>query len=350
MTAKVTKFATDSVNYPEPDFQVIYQAIKDISRDPFFNTDEMIILQDKAKRAADYSLALRDLLDTKMVELATKLKGVDESENFSTIAAIDSELAKGTLSESDTKAAKEAREQIQQQINGALSSVLDAFNTAIDEVQSKLDDIGNVVIAERAEDKIKKQQGYQKDLNDQIEEKEAYKKELEKNRDKIIESQDVIRERNIADMFKDYIPGADDLKGLDLKAPEVEAVKQGAELAKKILGNVSEGLKYSQLTDARRDLDHKIDGVRKEISDLNGQRQAVEALIDDLGKVMNIDKNKKILISEVAKLVSAWTLFAGQMQNLDTTGAAEQNITKNIAGMRTYLDDLNEKRLKVIIR
>lgn len=347
--ADIKKFVTNSVNYPEPDFKVIYQAIKDISRDPFFNTNEMKILQDKAKRVKDYSLDLRDTLDGKMVELATELKGVNVSGNFSTIAEIDKELLKGSLSETDTKAAKEARVQIMKQIDDSLSSVLGNFNKAIDEVQSKINDIGNVIIAERTQDKLKKQKDSHKELNAQITEKETCKKGLVAERDKIIKSQDVIRQKNIADTFRDYIPGGDDLKSLNLKNPEVEAIKQGAELAKKILGNVSEGLKYSELADARQKLTDKINGIQGEITDLTKQLRAVNALVDDLNKVMDIDKNKKVLIEEVKKLISAWTLFTGQIQNLDGTDATQASISEKLSGMRRYLDDLNDKRLKVII-
>ncbi|CNG32957.1 Uncharacterised protein [Yersinia enterocolitica] len=150
-----------------------------------------------------------------------------------------------------------------------------------------------MVIIEGTDKVLQAEQLRQKQLTEDIATKELERKEIEKKRDKIIEALDVIRDHNLVDAFKDLIPTGENLSELDLAKPEIELLKQSLEITKKLLEQFSVGLKYIDLTDARKKLDNQIDTTSTRLIELNRQLEQSERLISGVNAVIKIDQEKK---------------------------------------------------------
>jgi hypothetical protein len=341
--ATVDKFTTTSASYPEPDFGVLGQATKDISRLNIFKTRTFPALQEKAQIVTDRVFAMHDLIGSELIALSTNVQSLDLMDTVQQIAEIDEELKVGARD-----ALTEARGDLVGFISDSLGTSATKFSESAGKVQSKSDDIGEVVIVERAEDELARYQSRREALEKAIAEKEAEEKALREDRAKIIAGQDVIREKNIADIFKDYIPSGKDLKKLDLENPEAEAIEQATELLKKMLGTVSEGFKYSDLADARKKLDAKIDEVVKEKRALQSDLAADDDVLGDLNGVMDIHEKRSLVIGEAEKLSTAWMRFSDEVENLDGSQVSEVNIL--VRKMDDYLTRCIAKRNQVVVK
>lgn len=344
----IRKFAPGSAAYAEPDFGLLAQATKDISRLAFFKTDTFPTLQEKAQTVTGRVLAMQDLIGSELVALSTNVRNLGLTDTVQQIAELDEEIRKGA----PDPAVTEARGELAEFIRDALRRSAARFRESAGTVQSQSDDIGGIVIAERAEDELAKYKFRHDDLDKAIAAKEAEAKALREDRAKIIASQDVIREKNIADTFKDYIPSGKDLKALDLENPEVEAIEQSAELLKKMFGTVSEGLKYSDLAAARKKLDDQIDEVLKEKQALQNDRDANDDVVGDLNRVMDIHEKRFLVIGETGKLSAAWLRFSDDMddevESLDGSQVSEVDVL--VRTMDDYLTRCMDQRNKAVIK
>lgn len=342
---EVKKFTP--AGYPTPDFGLIAQSTKDISRLVFFQTDKMQGVQEKAKRVSSYALDLQTILGQELIGLSTQVENLDFKELFGQLGEIDTELAKGTLSADDKQSAKEARQELVSVFTGGIVGTIEKLRESAAKLKTKTGEISAVVLAERTAETLKQAQSRQPEIVAALGEKETAIKKFVDDRDKIIAAQDVIRARNIADVMKDFIPK--DLEKLDLKKPEVEAIRLGVEVLKKILGEVSEGFKYSALADQRLALDGKINQMDTDIRTLQDEQRDVNALVDDLSSVMSIDSKRTVLTAELNTVPVALSGFADSLEQLSGTQVTEASVSKATGNIKNYLTSCLDARNKVII-
>ena len=345
--SNVTPIATAITSHAEPDFSLIVQSIKDISRLVVFQTDKLMAVMDKAKRASVYALNLDKALGEQLIAVSTKAQNLDFSELFSALEEIDSELAKGKLSASEVKATKEAREE---QTGLFATRIVDLKATllkAAADVKQKAAEVRGVVLAERTQETLTQQQQRQPELVKAIADKRADWKSMDGDRAKIIAAQDVIRARNIVDIYKDFIPK--DLEKVDLKKPEAEAIRLGVEVLKKLMTEVSEGFKYSDLADQRKALDGKIGQLDTDILALVAEQQTNNALISDLSAVMSIDQKRNVVVDEASKLPVAFSGFADELDRLDGSAVTEASVSKVMRGIAGYTASCLDARNQVVI-
>lgn len=333
--------------YPTPDFALIAQSTKDISRLVFFHTDKMEGVQEKAKRVSSYALEAQNVLGQELISLSTKVENLDFKDLFAQLTEIDTELAKGTLSAEDKQAAQEARAELVTVFTSGIVGTIEKLRESADKMKGQTREIGTVVLAERVAETLKQAQGRQPEIVKALGEKAAAMQKLADDREKIISAQDVIRARNIADVIKDFIPK--DLEKLDLKKPEAEAIRLGVEVLKKILGEVSEGLKYSDLAAQRLALDGKIAQIDTDIRALQAEQREVNDLVDDLSSVLSIDSKRGLLTAELNKVPAALSGYADGLQKLSGTQVTEASVTKAIGNVRTYLQNCLDARNRVIV-
>ena len=79
---------TKSQEYECPDFQVIAQSTKNINRAPFFKTEEMKSLQEKARRVVAYAQDLDAMLRDDIPALSVAIGNVGLSDTFATLQEI----------------------------------------------------------------------------------------------------------------------------------------------------------------------------------------------------------------------------------------------------------------------
>jgi len=304
-------------------------------------------VMDKAQRASGYALDLNTAIGEELVAVSTKLQNLDFSDLFSQLSEIDDELAKGTLKPDDIREAQAARQELEGVFANGIRDTKGKLRQGAARLVDKTAELTGVVLAERTREVLSQHQERQPAIIQAIADKRAAWKALDADRAKIIAAQDVIRSRNIADVIKDFIPK--DLEKLDLKKPEVEAIKMGVEVLKKILGEVSEGFKYSDLADQRLSFDNKIAKLDGEIQDLIDEQTKNDLLVEDLKAVMSVDDKRDAVAAEANKLTTAFSGFADALDKLNGSAVTEASVNRLLGTIKSYVGNCLSARNKVII-
>ncbi|CCW32866.1 XaxB [Xenorhabdus nematophila F1] len=330
--------------YPEINIKAMNQAVNTIWLLAQRQTSGIEIINDKVKRISLYSREFDEMMRDSLAQLAPVLKQLTSDAAFQTIAQIDEALADPSLSKDDREALTLERNNLLQNLSKDIDNVIVSFTGRTNKLTNKISDISDMVIAERLQDLVTQAESQKTELQSDIDPKTEKRNKLDADREKIIESQDVIRQNNIADMFKDFIPSAKDIDGLDFTQPKKEAIKQaikqGAEIARKILGKVSEGLKYIDLADARMKLSDQIDQLITETDELKAKIREVELRLSGLKDVMQIDTERTTLLTEAVKIEQVWISFAEQLHKLSNDEINQQDLSNLINGQLDFLNNL----------
>ncbi|KAA1184026.1 alpha-xenorhabdolysin family binary toxin subunit B [Photorhabdus heterorhabditis] len=343
MTEIIT-FPQKTITYPEISVKTLSQAVKNIWRLAHQQKSGIEIIQEKILRIGVYSRDIDEAARDSIPQLQAVLRQLPPQDYFQTLIEIDTALENPELDEETRNTLLEARSEEISSLNKDIKNVISNLHKEANIMASKIADVRNVIIVERLEESLKEEQERKEELQADITQKEQNKAKLLPNRNKIIESQDIIRQYNLADMFKDYIPNASELDKLNLDSPKKElikqAIKQGVEIAKKILGHISTGLKYIELADARIKLDAQISQLGKDCDDLKTQLKGVEQRIAGIENAHQIDKERTTLLLQATKLEQIWTTFANQLQETTDNKTSQQDLPKLINNQLAFLDDL----------
>ncbi|WP_387466212.1 alpha-xenorhabdolysin family binary toxin subunit B [Photorhabdus sp. RM323S] len=346
MTEIIT-FPQNSAAYPEINIKTLNQAVKNIWRLVQQQTSGIEIIQEKTLRVGIYSRDLDETVRISVPHLQTVLRQLPPQEYFQTILEIDAELENSELDDETRNTLLEARSEQIHSLNKDVKNVILNLHNEANQLTSKIADVRNVVISERLGEVLEEEQARKVELQADIAQKEQKKAKLAENRDKIIASQDVIRQYNLADMFKDYIPNASEVDKLDISNPKKEAIKQalkqGIEIAKKILDNISKGLKYIELADARSKLDEKITRLNKVSDNLKNQLKETEKRITGIGAAQQIETERTTLLSQTTTLEQVWSIFANQLQETIDSKTGQQDLTKLIHNQLDFLNNLESQ-------
>ncbi|MBD2779567.1 alpha-xenorhabdolysin family binary toxin subunit B [Xenorhabdus sp. 42] len=335
------------IKYPEIKIKELNDAVNNIWRLAARQTSGIEIIGNKIERLKLYSRELNELTRNSLTQLTPILSQFMEGNIFTTIHQINEALEDPTLSDDDRNILLQERDQLIESLSKDIDRVIVSFSLHNSQLAGKISDILNIVIEERLQDILAQTKEKKAELQNDIEQKVEKRNKLDAQREKIIESQDVIRANNIADMFKDFIPSASDIDNLDLTQPKKEAIKQaikqGVEIARKILGKISEGLKYIDLADARMKLSDQIDQVMKETGTLKATLGEIELRLSGLEDVMQIDAERTTMISEAVKLDKAWGAFANQLHELSGKEINQNELTDLINGQLNFLNNLSSQ-------
>ncbi|WP_338845344.1 alpha-xenorhabdolysin family binary toxin subunit B [Massilia sp. W12] len=347
--ATVTPLNPSALSNPDVSMQDIFQGVKNINRAVFFKSAQYQILQQKAERARNYAQEAESLLRRDIPSLQSELDNAAPDSYFSMIAEIEAGLKEAGLAPEDIAALQEERANTIESLSAALAETHAKFKKSSSELANKIFELEKVVLLERIEGPLADEQKRHAEILHDINVKETRKKEVSAARDKIIAAQDVIRAKNIADTFKDFLPAASDLSALDLAAPEVEAIKQSIEIARKTLGIVSDGIKYTQLADARRQLEAEMDKISADIGVLRTRLKGSDDIIEDLTAVLQIDKHKKNIITETRKIIRSWQNFTETLGALSGQQVNLQNITDTMHGQVQFLKNLLKQVANMVL-
>ncbi|NRN29747.1 alpha-xenorhabdolysin family binary toxin subunit B [Photorhabdus heterorhabditis] len=343
MTEIIT-FPQKAITYPEISVKTLSQAVKNIWRLAHQQKSGIEIIQEKILRIGVCSRDIDEAARDSIPQLQAVLRQLPPQDYFQTLIEIDTALENPELDEETRNTLLEARSEEISSLNKDIKNVISNLHKEANIMASKIADVRNVIIVERLEESLKEEQERKAELQADITQKEQNKAKLLPNRNKIIESQDIIRQYNLADMFKDYIPNVSELDKLNLDSPKKElikqAIKQGVEIAKKILGHISTGLKYIELADARIKLDAQISQLGKDCDDLKTQLKGVEQRIAGIENAHQIDKERTTLLLQATKLEQIWTTFANQLQETTDNKTSQQDLSKLINNQLAFLDDL----------
>jgi translation elongation factor EF-1beta len=344
-----TKIVQMAAVYPNIDFKIYKQSIKDISLLVMFKTKEMEALQFKAKNVHQYSQNLDMHLRQNIVVLNVTTKSFDISTQLNNIRELDEALLYKHHSAEDRATLQAARVESVQSLRTDLAAQSDKLKKAADQTQSELNDMANVLINNRADEYITSIKTKFSALESQIKTKEAEETVFRADLAVLIKAQDIIREKNLADIYIDYIPSDADIDKAKLDDGKKEAIKQGVKLARKILKNVSEGLKYSELADARKNCNTNIDITRESIRKLQGDLDLQGNLHSDASAVLTIGDKRDLILSEINKLIETWQSFAAELASFDLDNLVEATMHICINAQKAYTATTETNFNKAII-
>jgi len=346
----IKHFPTTASTSPEIDVHAMSQAVKDISR-LSQQQDALVIeaIREKSQRIASASSAADTGFRNALPGLQAAVGHIMSDASFESIAELDAALADPGLDEADRDILLEERAAAVDELGVSIRALITSFRTETENLSAGVTALRNIVLEERVVGLIEEKETAIEDQLSLIKNKQEEKDKYEEDRDKIIESQNLIRGKNIIDTYNDYIPSGEELEGLDLSSPEKEIVKQSVDIAKKMLGNMSDGLKYSQLAEARKDLDRKIDGKLEEIQTLQDELKSIEATIVALNKAVQVSRDRDVQATQLEKITQAWGGFCAQLVNLGGQSVSEQQLTTPMRVQKAFLDGLANQLARVIV-
>ncbi|CNF57178.1 alpha-xenorhabdolysin family binary toxin subunit B [Yersinia kristensenii] len=338
--AEISTFPHSALNYPDVNIKALNQGVKNISHLAQLKTEGVEVLQEKALRVGLYSQRLDVNVRESLSSLQVKLKSILAQTYFTTLEEIDEALVSNDIDEESQSEMRKERLDLIKSLGNDIAQLRKLFIEKTELLDKSAADLHNVIIIEGTDKVLQAEQLRQKQLTEDIGIKELEIKEIEKKRDKIIEALDIIREHNLIDAFNDLIPTGENLSELDLAKPELELIKQSLEITKKVLGQFSAGLKYIDLTEARKKLDNQIDTISTRLTELNHQLEKSDKLVSGINAVIKIDKEKSIVVAEAEKLSHAWHLFINEIAALQGTALNEIGLSKPLIKQQSYLESL----------
>lgn len=343
-------FVYQEPTFVEPDFNIISQTVKNLSRLPFFKTETMQSLQQKGQRVVGYTQTLDTTLRTILPQRQVQLKNNGLASQFDDLADIQEALQDSSSSADDRAVLEDEINAIEKDIGQTIQQIRTSFNESASQLDRIVVDIKSVVLQERTEDILADKQSQQSALEKNIADLQAKRAQLQEEQAQLRKSIAVLNQHNVADMFADYIPSAESLEGMDLKQPEVEVVKQSLELYKKLFQNISEGIKYSELADALDLLNQRVRDIDQQMEAIKTQRNDVNNTIEDLSTVLAIHQQRNTLVAEIEKISGAWRLFVQRLESSGSSPLDAQTMLNLVNQQETYITDIIAAQNSVILR
>ncbi|MEO6677238.1 MAG: alpha-xenorhabdolysin family binary toxin subunit B, partial [Pseudomonas sp.] len=230
MTAMNNVTPIDTPFIPAIDVKKIIQTIRDISRLASFRQDRSDVLQERAQRVAAYLINIDKTLRESFPVLLTALKSASGQSYFEALTELNDALTRNDLTAKDREMVSDEIVNIKRNIESMLQGVEAKFTDRSRFLENEVRSLYKVEIDERADEPLKVARDRKARILLALNDHSLTKAKRVEQRDVLIKAQDVIREFNLADMYKNYIPDAEVLDGLDLENPKKEALKQGIEL------------------------------------------------------------------------------------------------------------------------
>ncbi|WP_211451782.1 alpha-xenorhabdolysin family binary toxin subunit B [Collimonas antrihumi] len=300
-------------------------------------------MKEKIDRVSLYALDLDKLLRENVPKLKNVLTNTVVESICEIIDEIDAALTDKNLDTSAIAELNTARAEVLAGLRADIDKIRSQFRMASNTVEKKTTDLRNVILTERLSEQQEDVQRQKNQLEKDIVEQDKKKQEKIADRTIIIQSQNIIRERNLADIFKDFIPNASELEKLNLTKPEIAAIQLAVETYKKILGNISDGIKYSNLADARILLSNQITQILQEIATLNAKLASIEQQIMDLSNVVEIDVERAIALKESDNLFEALSIFLNKLTALFEQEVNTRDLSILLQEKKLYLEKLDRQ-------
>ncbi|RON51762.1 alpha-xenorhabdolysin family binary toxin subunit B [Pseudomonas frederiksbergensis] len=339
----------DNLLIPDIDVKKIIQTIRDISRLASFRQDRSDVLQERAQRVSAYLNNLDKNMRESFPVLLTALNSACGQSYFDALAELNDALARNDLTALDRQMVSEEVSNIKRNIESMLEGVEAKFTDRSRFLENEVRSLYRVEIGERADEPLKVARARKArillDLNDHT----LARAKCAEQRDALIKAQDVIREFNLADMYKNYIPEGKELDSLDMENPKKEAVKQGIELVRKVLGVVSEGIKYSELATSRNHLDQEIQSLTLLMDGLNRELQTAEDALSDISAVVDIGRQRRVVGEEIITVAGVWLGFSLNLDKLKRTDYTQAELSRFLNRYKTHLEVLSADYNSIMI-
>jgi hypothetical protein len=349
MTAMTNVTPIDNPRIPDIDVKKIIQTIRDISRLASFRQNRSDVLQERALRVSAYLNNIDKTMRESFPVLLTALNGATGQSYFDALAELNDALARNDLTAQDREMVGEEVVNIKRNIEAMLEGVEAKFTDRSRFLENEVRSLYRVEIDERADEPLKVARARKARILEELNDHSLSKAKAEHQRDTLIKAQDVIREFNLADMYKNYIPDGEALDGLDMENPKKEAVKQGIELVRKVLGVVSDGIKYSELATSRNNLDKEIQSLSQLKDGLNRELQTAEDALSDINAIVEVSRQRRTVGEEIITVAGVWLGFSLNLDNLKRMDYTQAELSRFLSRYKSHLATLSTDYNSIMI-
>ncbi|MBV4458397.1 alpha-xenorhabdolysin family binary toxin subunit B [Pseudomonas sp. COR58] len=328
-------------NMPAIDVKKIVQTIRDIATLARFRHERDDVLQERAHQVAAYLNNTDRTLRESFPVLLTALDSASGQSHFAALEELWDALGRHDLSAEDRALVSDEVRNLKATVEAMLDRVETRFCECARRLENEVHSVYKVEIDGRADDPLKVAKSRKTRILAELNEHARNKALCTEQRDTLIKAQEVIREFNLADMYKNYIPSGEALDGIDMENPKKEAVKQGIELVRKVLGMVSEGIKYMELATARGNLDREIEAIAQQEERLNDELDSAEDGLSDALAVVEISRRRRIAGEEVMAVANVWKGFAMAVERLRSTDYTPRDLTTLLNRYHVHIETLS---------
>ncbi|EPM57971.1 binary cytotoxin component [Pseudomonas syringae pv. actinidiae ICMP 19071] len=139
---------------------------------------------------------------------------------------------------------------------------------------------------------------------------------------------------NLADVFKEMLPTAEELKLVTLPSPELALVTAGIARLGKLLDKVSSALTYLDLIEERDRLRLRYNALLEESRTAHQEEKATAAKLDELTGLAGVSQSKTLWVNEAKKVYQSLYNFLDQI-NLPNDYSA--SISQHVEHLKTYI-------------
>ncbi|PTT31568.1 alpha-xenorhabdolysin family binary toxin subunit B [Pseudomonas sp. HMWF021] len=325
---------------PMVDVKSIVQTIRDISTLARFRNVRSDVLQERAQQVAAYLNNTDQTLREAFPILMTALSNASGDSYFAALDELRDALNRNDLTDEDRRLVKSEIGNLKSNVEAMLERVEVRFAECAHRLEQDVRSVYSVEIGERANEPLNVARQRKSLILTYLSEHSRNKATCIEQRDTLIKAQEVIREFNLADMYRNYIPTHKELDGIDMENPKKEAVKQGVELVRKVLGVVSEGIRYSELAKSRDHLDKEIQSISQAVDGLNNDLKVAEDVLADANAIVEISRRRRVAGEEVMMVANIWRGFAMALERLKGTDYAPADLSLMIKRYRDHVQSL----------
>ncbi len=338
-----TSISQNMTQYPNVDVRAFVQAAKNMSRLALLRTPKLTSIEENARRASAYARELDNAIRTAVPRLAAALRdSASDSVYISSLAEIDEALASLPAGHKTRPALEAERSKISARLAEGARHLVSAFAEQAATLSSCMLDLQRVPIAERVQTVLEEQKQQLARVQQEMSDAEQRRASLVAQRATVIESLNLLRGQNFIDIINDVIPSASELDNLDLTNPKKEAIKQALDLTKKLLGKLSDQLKYADLVEARNTLDGRIDALSDELNAIRGKSGDAHQLLNGLNDALSMAGERTVLLAQAELIKGVWHAFAARLRERLDQGDYAGSIPGMLQGQSAFLDDLSE--------
>ncbi len=330
----------DAPVIPVIDVTNIIQTLRDVSRLANFRSDRPDVLQERAQQVVAYMNNLDTTLRESFPVLLTALNNTSGQQWFDVLDELNGALERHDLTSQDRASVTEELLNVKGNIAAMLDSIEAKFVARSRRLEGAVHNLYKIEIGERADGPLEVARARKARVLAQLNDHNLNKATCMEQRDALVKAQDVIREFNLADMYKNYIPDGEALNSLDMENPKKEAVKQGVELVRKVLRVVCDGIKYSQLATSRSNLELEIQTIARRIEGLNHELRGAENVLSDITAVVEISRRRRMAGEEILRLSGVWRCFSMHLETLKNLEYSHAGLSRFLSRYKNHLEGL----------
>ena len=315
----------------------IIKTLRDVSILANFRSDRPDVLQERAQQVVAYLSNLDITLRESFPVLLTTLNNASGQQWFDVVGELNGALERDDLTPQDRTLVTDELLNVKGNIAAMLDRIEAKFMTRSRLLESAVHSLYKIEIGERVDGPLEWARARKARILAQLNDNYLNKATCMEQRDALVKAQDVIREFNLADLYKHYIPDGEALNRLDMENPKKEAVKQGIERVRKVLGGVCDGIKYSQLATSRNNFELEIEAIARRIEGLNHEFKSAENVLSDINAVVEISRRRRIAGEEVLKLSLVWRSFSIHLQTLKNLGYCQAGLSRFLSRYKGHL-------------